>query len=306
MGAEDELLGLIDAIYEAAFDSASWETALTRLADTMGMAQIGLLKLDRRVHTYDSIAPRTDPAMDAVFKKYWAFHNPLLPRTIGWPVGKIYLLDSLLPRDELLASSFFNEWMRPAKFGIGFMGANVMLGNQVSIVVSVANAPGNDDITSEQAHVFNSALPHINRAIRIHNELWMRDLDHNAAPERLEGLPRSVMLVDGAARLLYANAAARTLLESGRGLTISSGCLHGICGSASLQGLIASCAPKALSPNGPGGRIWICHGRQPSPLCVTVTPLRTKGTPRELPWLGTEVPAALVTVSDPASEKLMH
>lgn len=29
MGAEDEILGLIDAIYEAAFDSASWEAALT-------------------------------------------------------------------------------------------------------------------------------------------------------------------------------------------------------------------------------------------------------------------------------------
>ena len=53
MGAEDEILGLIDAIYEAAFDSASWEAALTKLADTMGMAQIGLLKLDRRVHTYE-------------------------------------------------------------------------------------------------------------------------------------------------------------------------------------------------------------------------------------------------------------
>ena len=40
----------------------------------------------------------------------------------------------------------------------------------------------------------------------------MCDLDHDTAPERLEGLWRGVMLVDGTGRVLFANAAARTLL----------------------------------------------------------------------------------------------
>jgi hypothetical protein len=306
MGGEDEILALIDVIYEAAFDSALWATALTRLADTMGAAQISLLKLDRSAQTFDSIAPRIDPAMDAVFKKYWAFQNPLLPRTITRPAGEIFMLDNLIPREEFAASAFFNEWMLPAKYGIASMGANLLLGNRASIMVSVANAPGKDEITSEQTRVFSSALPHINRAVRIHRELRVRDLDENAAPERLECLPRSVMLVDGGARLLYANAAARTLLDSGRGLKMSGGCLHGIDGSAILKGLIASCMPKARAPNGPGGQIRVCDGQRRAPLSVTVTPLRTKGTVVELPWLGLDIPVALVTVSDPASEKLMH
>jgi hypothetical protein len=79
MGMEDDLLALIDLIYEVTVDSTLWSTALTRLADIMGTAQIGVLTLDRRARTFDSIAPRTDPVMDAIFKKYWAFHTALAP-----------------------------------------------------------------------------------------------------------------------------------------------------------------------------------------------------------------------------------
>ncbi|MGO8844466.1 MAG: hypothetical protein ACLQFI_03800, partial [Methylocella sp.] len=63
MGQEDDILTLIDLIYETAFDSTLWPVALTRLADTTGTAQVALASLDRRAHIYDSIAPRTDPVM---------------------------------------------------------------------------------------------------------------------------------------------------------------------------------------------------------------------------------------------------
>jgi hypothetical protein len=52
-------------VYEATFDSTLWPTALTRLADNTGTAQVVLAALDRRAYTFDSIAPRTDPVMDA-------------------------------------------------------------------------------------------------------------------------------------------------------------------------------------------------------------------------------------------------
>ena len=306
MGMEDDLLALIDLIYEATFDSTLWPTALTRLADIMGTAQIGVLTLDRRARTFDSIAPRTDPVMDAIFKKYWAFHNPLWPRTIKRPAGEVFWLDSLISRKDFVATPFFNEWMRPAEFGIASMGANLLVGNEVSTMISVANAPGKDEITGEQTLAFKAALPHIDRAVRIHRELRMRDLDHDTAPERLECLQRSVMLVDGAARVLFANAAARTLLGSGGGLALKVGCLHSTDSSDVVQGLIASCTRKAHAPNGPGGEISIHRGPRRSPLRVTVTPLRSKGTVAELPWLGLHIPVAIVTVADPASEKRMN
>ena len=100
MGMEDDLLALIDLIYEATFDSTLWPTALTRLADTTGTAQVVVAVLDRRAHTFDSIAPRTDPVMTAIYKQHWAFHNPVWSLSATRPAGEVYLLDSLIPRED--------------------------------------------------------------------------------------------------------------------------------------------------------------------------------------------------------------
>ncbi|HEX3494889.1 MAG TPA: hypothetical protein VHT48_05915 [Methylocella sp.] len=306
MTKEDDLHAAIDLIYEAVLDDTLWPSALTSIADAMGTAQIGLLTLDRRARTYDSIAPRTDPVMDAIFKKYWAFHNPLWPRTIARPVGEIFLLDSLIPRKDFVATPFFNEWMRPAGFSIASMGANLLVGNEISTNISVANAPGKDEITDEQMLVFEAAMRHVERAVRIHRELRMRDLDHDTAPDRLESLRRGVMLVDGASRVVFANTAARALLNSAGGLALEAGCLRSTDGSdALLRELVVSCKRKAHTRNGPGGGISIRVGPHRS-LRVTVTPLRVKGTVAELPWLGLQIPVAIVTVSAPSTENSLN
>jgi hypothetical protein len=151
-----------------------------------------------------------------------------------------------------------------------------------------------------------SPVRHIDRAVRMHREFRIRDLDQDTAPARLETLQRSVMLVDRAARVLFANTAARTLLGSGGGLTVKAGCVHSTDGSDLVQGLIASCARKARAPNGPGGEMAIERGPLRPPLRVTVTPLRSKGTVPEIPWLGLGMPVAIVTVIDSAREKWMN
>ncbi len=306
MSKDDDVSALIDLIYETAFDDTLWAATLTRLADTMGAAQIGLLSLDRRARTFDSLAPRCDPAMDAIFKNYWAFHNPLWPHTIKRPVHEIFWTYSLIPPKNLVASPFYNEWMRPAGFGAAAIGTNLLVGNEASTMLSVGNAPGKDEISAEQTHVFEAVVKHVSRAIHIHRKLQLRDLGHDTAPDQLEHLARGVMLVDGAARVLFANSAARTLVNSARGLAIKGGCLQSANDSSFLQGLIASCTNKVSVPNGPGGAMSIPQSPPESPLRVTVSPLRSRGTVAELPWLGLNIPVAMVTVVNSACEKRLH
>ncbi|MBO0733265.1 MAG: hypothetical protein J2P49_02895 [Methylocapsa sp.] len=306
MSFEDDILALIDLIYEAGVDSTLWPRALISLADNIGAAHITLSAMDFRARTYFSVAPRTDPAMTAIYRDYWAFHNPVWRLSTAWPVGEIYLLDNLILREDFAATAVFNEWFRPAEFGLATMSANLLAGDGLSALIAVANAPGNDEITAEQKHIFEAALPHIDRAVRIHRELRMCSLDHDTGPERLESLQCSVILVDGAARVLFANAAARRLLSSGTGLAFKEGYLHSTDGSAAVQRLIASCTPKAPAWITHGGETSIRRGSGRSPLRVTVTPLRSNGAVAELPWLGLGIPVAMVTVVDPACETWVH
>ncbi len=305
MSIEDDLLASIDLIYEASFDSTLWPKALISLADKVGAAHVTLSAMDLRAGTYFSIAPRTDPAMTAIYRQYWAFRNPVWRLSTARPAGEIYSLDNLIPRQDFAATAVYNEWFRPAEFGLATMSANLFTGDGLSTLIAVANAPGNDEITGEQKHIFKAAVPHIDRAVRIHRELRMCTLDHDTDPKRLESLQCSVILVDGAARVLFANAAARRLLSSGSGLAFKGGYLHSTDGSVVLQRLIASCAPKAPTWTHRGGETSIRRGLGRLSLRVTVTPLRSNGTVAELPWLAAGIPVAMVTVVDPACEKWM-
>jgi hypothetical protein len=306
MTKEDDLHATIDLIYEAVLDDTLWPKALASLGDTIGAAHIVVSAMDRRARKCDSIAPRTDPLMEASYKKYWAFHDPLWPLITARPAGEVFALDTLVPREDFSATTVYNEWYRQAKVGLAMLGANLRIEDQVFASFFAANAPKNDQISSEQKVIFRAALQHVERAVRIHRELRIRDLDHNTAPDRLEPLHRAVMLVDGTSRLVFANAAARALLNSAGGLALEAGCLRSTDGSdALLQGLIVSCKRKAHTRNGPGGGISIRAGPRRS-LRVTVTPMRVKGTVAELPWLGLQIPVAIVTVSAPSTEKSLN
>ena len=133
------------------------------------------------------------------------------------------------------------------------MGVNLHASDEVSALIAVANAPSQVQITNEQARIFKRALRHINRAVRIHYEFRIRDLDRDTTPERLEQMSSGVMLVDRDTKVLFSNAWARALLGTGSGLTLHAGRLESTAGSDTLQGLIASCAWKSGQPSASGG-----------------------------------------------------
>jgi hypothetical protein len=301
MSQEDQLQNAINLFYEAVLDGGLWPNALMTPADLLGTAHIGFCAMDRHGKIYDSIAPRTDPAWDAIYKQYWAFQNPLWALSAARPANEVYLLDNLIAREDFAATPVYNEWFRPAGFGLAMMGANLNASGEASALIAIANAPGKDQITGEQAEVFKAVLPHIDRAVRIHRQLRIRDLDPVTAPEMLEKTDVGVILVDGAAKVLYANAWARALLTPRSGLTVKNGYLFSIDRAASLHQLIASCrACHSHAPGGFGGAIALRRTMR-RPLRVTVTPLRARGT--ELPWLGLSLPVAMITISDPAMAK---
>ncbi len=240
MGLEEQLEETVSSIYEAGLDASIWPRALTTLADTMNTAQIGICAMDRRVKEWSSIAPRTDPAFRAVYRQCWAFQNPLWTPSAARPVKEVFLLDNLVPREQFAASPIYNDWFRPAGFGLAMMAANLQTSEDVSSLIAVANGLNQEQITRDQVQIFKCVLPHIDRSVRIHREFRIRDLDIYTAPDRLELADFGVLLADISARVLFANERARALLCSGSGLRLNGGRLECANGSDALQRLIAS------------------------------------------------------------------
>lgn len=309
MNGEDALLDLIDLTYEAVLDADLWPLVLTKLADVMGASQIAMATLDRRAQTFGSIAPRTDPDRIASYQEYWAFHNPLWTQTTTLPVGEIFTLDKLMARGDFAKTPIFNEWWRPAEYGLAMLGANLVVEKDVSALICAVDAPQRDGLGDQQARIFKSALRHIDRAVRIQRRLWMLDLDRDSAVDQFETLPEAIFLVDAGARIQFANGVAKELLDGGGEFVLQGGCLGLRGGAGTLHGLIASCAPRSglLSGSGflagPGGEFAITRGPRKPALRVLVAPLRSKGRIPDVPWLGLRAPVAIVTVTDPESDR---
>jgi hypothetical protein len=305
MGREDRLRDAIDVIYQAVLDASLWPQALMRLADAVGVAHVGFAAFDHRTCRFDALAPRIDPLLVASYKDYWAFHDPLWPRLAAEPAGKLFPHNSVISHEDYSATEVYNEWFRPAKVGLSLIGAKLPSDEQISAAIFAANPPENDEIDSEQVQTLKAALPHFDRAVRIHRLLRVQDLDHDTAPGRLEGLGMGVLLVDASAKVLFANAWARALLVAGSGLTLRGGYLFSTDRAAMLHRLIASCAGRLPLPKGFGGEIELFRAKR-RPLRVTVTPLRARGTVAVLPWLGVRLPVAMITIVQADMGKLAN
>jgi DNA-binding CsgD family transcriptional regulator/PAS domain-containing protein len=295
MSRHKELIVLINLIYEAALDSNFWPSVLMALADAVGAAQIAMLSVDRRANVVSTFAPRLDPDLLASWQKYWAF--PVLARASLRPTGEIYTLDSLMPREEFVATRFFNEFWRPAQLGLSAAGANLLVEDQFSALIFFSNAPDKKLLTTQQMHIFEVVLQHLSRAVRISRRLGELELEQVATMERLESLQEGALLVDASGRVVWANAAAEAMLDDADGIFLDNGRLAA--GSEILQRLITSCARISLLLGGPSGEFKIPRKHPGSPLHVTVTPLRSKTQIADFPWIGVGTPVAIVTTRDP-------
>jgi DNA-binding CsgD family transcriptional regulator len=306
----EEFIALIDLIYEAALDSDLWPAVLIKLADAMGAGQAAMPSMDRRSNVVNTIAPRFDPDLLASWKEYWAFHDPVFARALLQPAGVIYALENLMPPEKFAATPVYNELWLPGELSLETAGANVLVEDKFSAMIYFSNAPGKP-LSAQQMHIFATVLRHLTRAIRINRRLWELEVNRVAATERLDAMQEGALLVDASARVVRANAAAKTMLDDRREIFLDGGRLAAAGWPGALQRLIASCtrtSPSFARPafarpagpvfGGPGGELKIQCGPPRSPLHVVVMPLRSITRLADVPWIGAGAPVALVTVID--------
>jgi hypothetical protein len=186
MDPDNELEALVDMIYDAALNSELWAGVLTRFADAIGVPQVAMPSFDGRANVFSAIAPRLDPDLVASYREYWAFHDPILARAVLHPAGEIYTVDSFMPREEFAATPVFNEFWRPAKYGLETVGTNLLVEDELSALICFSTGPGKEPMTEMQMHMFHTLLPHLTRAVRISRQLWQEKFKHAVATEQLE------------------------------------------------------------------------------------------------------------------------
>jgi hypothetical protein len=140
--SSENVLKLIDNIYEAALDPSVLPTMLGKVADMVGGTQLMM-----GVHAFSgqrpsAIMPRMDPELLDAYHRHWAQHDIQWLSTNSAPVGKILPADVSVPHDEFARTAIYNEWYRQAGIGVAGLGVNLYVKDGVPVVCGIRrNAP---------------------------------------------------------------------------------------------------------------------------------------------------------------------
>jgi DNA-binding CsgD family transcriptional regulator len=258
----------LEALYAAALEPRLWPEALEQVADSLGASSGWLAELDLAEGTGAGLVYRIDPEWQGRYFREFAEADPL-SRT--GPDGRgtdlaIFSDDEWTDREALVRTRFFNEFMRPIDVSSVLM-IRLAAGQGRLVTLNVNRPARMGGFEAETRRAAAHLQPHLARAVELGRRL-AREGEATDARARWGALRDPVLLVDGEARLLYANAAAETLLAGGAGLILSGGrlALAGSEADARLRALLH----HASRSEGPciGGAMALAGGRR-----LRVTPV---------------------------------
>ena len=267
-----EYADFLDLLYTAPIELGQWVPAMERLADLTGGTSVWLSRLSVADGLGSGITARIDPAMPRRYVEHYGRINPFAvkrdPRRYirAWQPA-IRFHEDFVPRDEVVRTEFYNDFLKPQ--GIG---ATMMIGlaaDGMETCVLNVNTPA-DGFIAGQIAVARRLHAHLRRAFDLTRRLGGGGLDGDALAS--EHSDKAIFVVDAIGRVRHASPAAQRVTGADSGLRLSDGCLapSDRAASAMLLRLIGAAASRADSD--PGGTVAIPRGIAP-PLTATVTPL---------------------------------
>jgi DNA-binding NarL/FixJ family response regulator len=294
----DTALELVARIYDAALNPAAWPAFLDDLATVIGGHAVCLGYVDSATPALSiSSSIRWDPAA----MRDMSYFRTVDPWTIAgtrkgrYRPGVVGLGEEIVSRSELLRTEFHNDFGRHYSMEGGLAG--IILQEAGSVALIGAHRLPNRVFGGEEVELVKMLLPHLERALQMHQRLTRLESAREATADALDKLPVGMILTDPKGRVSLINAAASAILGSRDGLAVSRGMLSASLSreNAQLQQLVAQCAATTTGKGlQSGGAMTISRRSGRDALRLLVTPLRASNR-----FTPTGVAGAAIFVSDP-------
>jgi DNA-binding CsgD family transcriptional regulator/PAS domain-containing protein len=298
----ETVLKLIALIYDAASNPDAWPAFLESLAGVIGghFVSLGYVRAGAPAMSVAASA-RWDPAALGDYVRYYGERDPWKVEGIRKGIfrqGFVALGEEVLSEADLQRTEFYNDYAR--KFGLRGGLAGVILNDGQSVALINAPRLPNTIFGGGEIQLFKQLLPHLERALQIHQRLTRLESEREATADAFDQLPGAMILADLHGRIVLINEAASAIVRVGDGLSINRGHLVAKIAreNAQLQRLVAQCAVTTIGKGlSPGGALTISRPSGKRSLHVLVTALRTSNlfAPRG-------PAAAAIFVSDPEQQ----
>lgn len=293
------LSSLIDHLYAAAMDPSLWPGTATLIAEAM-QSTSAVVKLHTdggEVSLLECTGNLVVSEADRAWAEDWHRRDLWVERSVQHGMGRVITDADLVTVEEQRCSGFYQEWLRHLDIH-HLLGAVFPAGPGTVAVLGIHRPADAGGYRRHERRRAAFLLPHLQRALRLRQQLQAVSLQQGQALAALDRLDTGVFMVDAALRVRFMNGAAQQLLRHNTELSVVRDrlCLS----SASLQQRLLVQLQAAVNADGAAasaaGSVLLVPRERRAPLSVEVVPL-APGHSAPAP----DQRAALVQVRDPVA-----
>jgi DNA-binding CsgD family transcriptional regulator/PAS domain-containing protein len=218
---DDQLTSLISEIYDAAIDATRWNTVLGNVARFVGGSSAALFSKDAAARSgqihYES---GTDPHYRQLYLDKYIKLDPAGP-CVG-PIDQLVTAADLMPYLQFVETRFYREWVQPQGL-VDFIAAAIDRSAGRAVIFSVFRHEREGVIDDDTRERMRLVVPHIRRATLVGRLIDRKSVVAATFAAMLDGLSTGICLVDGEGRIVHANVACRTIVDSGDFLSVVGG-----------------------------------------------------------------------------------
>jgi DNA-binding CsgD family transcriptional regulator len=296
---EDEVLKILDVLYETALGRESWSNVLKSLAAPVDGITGHLLNWDKKsglVPHFETFGVDGD-AMES-YASHWVMEDPRAAHHRLNPHVRFFSDEMFVSLKEKNRLAFFNDWEHSLTAERYIVGHRAYVSKDKEIILSLGFSDPRGYIREQALELFERFSGHLQRAIEIHHLFGRHIVEQTPELQVLDSLNFGVIFLDELGRPGYFNRVAEKISARGDGLRINSGGLRALDGrcQSQLEALILSCRNgKSLGEELAGGWVSIVRDNAGLDYSALVIPMPVVDDINLFSNSG-----VLVLVSDPA------
>lgn len=266
----DRFTRTTDLIYNAAVTPDLWPDLLRELSESVDCHFGGMVisRADRSLS--DGMAVGVDRDAHQAFLRRFHQNNPYrLGRRLT--LGAVEETREIVSRAALERTEMYQSFYRPHELGEG-MRLTIWRNTYGQQTISPVRPWSRGPFDAAELRWMHVLMPHLCRAAEVGWRLRGAALQAGSALDALHQVPHAMLLLDRAGRVVFANAAAETLLRAADGLAVSRGILTASDRMASrrLEALLA----QAAHADGAAGTLRVPRPSGAPALALLAMPLR--------------------------------
>jgi len=228
MAQPEDLSELVGDIYDAALDPALWPAILADIGAYVGGSAATLFWKNATDKSGDFFYESgTDRHYAQLYFDKYIKLDPLTSAHVFAEIDQPISTADLIPFAEFHQTRFYKEWVRPQGL-VDFISCALDKSVASAAMIGVFRHERHGIVDDETRRRMGLVCPHVRRAVLVGKTIDLKTAEAGTFADTFDRLAAGMFLIDGAGRIVHANAAGHAMLAAGDILRVGTGCLVAI------------------------------------------------------------------------------